>query len=678
MASDLEKGAGQREKISDLVQGFIGLLAPDGTLLDINRSALAFVGAQREDVIGAPFWETPWWHDSPICQDQLQVAVVKAAAGKASRFEVFHTGRDGTTITVDFSLTPMVDTGRNVTSLVAEGRDITPLKDVSQALHKSELRLQLACDMAEIGTWSWDIESDILYWDERQFALFDVSHAKAPKRGEDAISSIHPQDQRRVRRAIMVAIERNRPLRDEFRVIHQNGDIRWLYASGDVVRNEKTNVTTMIGVNFDITARKMIEAHLHESKLDLEARFAERTRQLEREMQEHHKVQEVLAHAQRLEAVGQLAGGVAHDFNNLLAVIGGNLELAEMRTTDSSIEGLIHDALEAVEAGASLNRRLLSFARKRPVAPSKMVVNTRIETAKHLLARTLDENIRLRTALAPDIWEVFADAGEFDSAILNLAVNARDAMPGGGTLTVTTQNKTLTEDDVRPYPDTQPGDFVSIVVTDTGVGMSPDVLEKAITPFFTTKEAGKGSGLGLSSVFGFARQSGGFVIMQSAENVGTTVTICLPRAGQRTSDPAALTRQTDDNATGSGELVLVVEDDNAVRKITQERLLALGYTVLTAATADEAVGVLQDNPAIALIFSDIRMPGAMSGYDLAQWAHDNRPDIRVLLTSGYHTPVARDQVGRVSNRIRVLPKPYTNTTLAAALADVLGQPDPDG
>lgn len=667
------KGVGQSAVISDLVQSFIALLSPDGTVLDVNRSALAFVGAARAEVLGTKFWETAWWRDSPNCQDHLREAIRKGASGVSSRFEAFHTGHDGKVITVDFSLTPVFDDSGTVVSLVPEARDITALKSVSQALYESELRLRLACDMADIATWSWDIESDALYWDERQYRLFGMSHGNGPASGKDAIARIHPDDQRGIKRAVCFSLRSKKPLREEFRVIHENGDVRWLYASGDFVRKTGLPTTMMIGVDYDITDRKRYETYLVNSNLELEARVAERTRQLQREMKEHHKVQEALAHAQRLEAVGQLAGGVAHDFNNLLAVIGGNLELAEMRTTDKSIAGLIHDALEAVEAGASLNRRLLSFARKRPVAPGKMVVTTRIENAQHLLERTLDENITLKTQLAPEIWDVFADAGEFDSAILNLAVNARDAMPEGGTLMITVQNTIMTEDDVRPYPDTRPGDFVSIAVQDTGIGMTPDVQKQAMTPFFTTKEAGKGSGLGLSSVFGFARQSGGFVTIESAEGAGTTVTIWLPRAVADQARSAQSTKAVDPKTPGSGELVLVVEDDAAVRKITHERLLALGYAVLSVTTAAEAVEKLQDNPKIALIFSDIRMPGAMSGYDLALWVRDNRPDTPVLLTSGYHVPIGGDPMDDLRKNIRVLPKPYTNETLAAALSDVLAR-----
>lgn len=676
-ASDIKNSADQSRTAYDFVQGFIGLLSPDGTLLDANQSSLDFAGVTLEDVVGKPFWDAPWWRDHPHSQEKLKEAIRKGAFGEASRFEVRHSFEDGRVIHVDFLLTPVFNSNGVVVSLVPEGRDVTAFKDAVNALRESEAHLRLAHEVAGIGTWDWSLTNDQLQWDDRQFELFDVSKDQEQMHGEKAFATIHPDDHDRVVTAIADAAENDKPFNEEFRVVHQSGEVRWLVGRGDTLHHDEDGKpTSMIGVNYDITEQKNIERRLAQSNLDLEAGVAERTRQLEQEMHEHQKVQEALAHSQRLDAIGQLAGGVAHDFNNLLAVIGGNLELAEMRIKDDRVKDLIHDALEAVEAGASLNRRLLSFARKHALNPTTLDVNERIENAKHLLERTLDKTIALDALLAPDIWEVFADAGELDSAILNLAVNARDAMPSGGRLRIVTSNKTFSDTDVMYVPEAHAGEFVQLSISDTGTGMAPEVLEQAVTPFFTTKETGKGSGLGLSSVFGFARQSGGFVTIQSKQGTGTTVNIHLPRSVPQSNEE--ITKAPDkDMPVGSEQLILVVEDDSAVRRLTHERLLELRYKVIEASTVAEAIDLLQMENTVSLIFSDIRMPGDLTGYDLARWAHDHRPDIKVLLTSGYGAPEIGGKLEGLKQNVKMLPKPYSMKDLAIVLDNAL-EPSADG
>jgi len=659
-------GVVQGRDIYDLAQGFIGLLSPEGILLDANQSALNLMGLGLHEVVGTPFWKTPWWNVCQKSRDMLKDAIRRGSSGEASRFEAQIGGKNGEIIDIDFALTPIFNDAGDVVSLVPEGHDITAIKDAEKAFQESESRLRLAYEAAGMGTWDWDLTNDRLHWDDRQFELFGITKPRGHMHVELALANIHPDDLERVQDAITSAIEKNLPFREEFRVIHESGEVRWLVGQGNTLRqSENGTPKSMIGVNYDITDRKNLELKLAQSNLELETRVADRTSALEVEMQERQKAERALAHSQRFELIGHLAGGVAHDFNNLLAVIGGNLELATMRTADERIIGLIKEGIEAVQAGASLTRRLLSFAQKRPLEPATLAINERILKTRPILERALGENIRLETSLSSDLWDTLVDPGELDSAILNLVLNARDAMPAGGNLSISTCNLTLSDGDVALISDARQLEYIRLSVSDTGIGMAPDVQEKAITPYFTTKESGKGSGLGLSSVFGFATQSAGFVRIESSEGKGTTVDICLPRALSPSNIKMTETSKND-LPLGQGDLILLVEDDEKVRKITHKRLIELGYDVIEATTAVEAIELLESNKHVSLVFSDIRMPGKMSGYDLAKWVLENRLGIGVLLTSGYNDFVAEEQ-----QNLKLLAKPYSLPKLAFALRDAV-------
>jgi len=669
-SSDTKTGIDQSRAIYNLVQGFIGLLSPDGRLLDANQSALDFIGVSLHEIVGTPFWETPWWRSSQDSRSALKNAIRKGASGEATRFEAKVTGKNDEIMDIGFSLTPIFNEAGTVVSLVPEGHDITAIKQAQNALDESETRLRLAYEAAGMGTWDWNLTNDKLQWSARQFELFGLPKTAGPMHVRRALANIHPDDIERVTTANEDSIARNVPFRQEFRVIHPNGDVRWLVGQGcPLNHDENGRPKSMIGVNYDVTERKTLELKLAKSNLELEARVARRTRELEQEMHDRQKAQRELAQFQRLESIGQIAGGVAHDFNNLLAVIGGNLELATMQGSGARITDLLYEALKAVEAGASLNKRLLSFAQKSSLEPVKLSVNNRIQGSRQLLERTLNKNISLVTDLSPHYWEVFADPGELDSAILNLVVNACDAMPSGGKLCLATRNLLIDAEDVKSIPEAKKIEYVLLSVSDTGFGMSPEVKDKAVVPFFTTKAAGDGSGLGLSSVMGFAAQSGGFTTIDSREGHGTTVNIYLPRAVAHADEKVKETSEAG-IPFGRGELVLLVEDDDAVLSITRKRMVELGYNFIEAKTAEDAIRLLESNEDISLVFSDLRMPGKMSGFDLAEWVFENRPHIKVLLTSGYY-----DLGGGVQKDVKVLSKPYSITDLAISLRDILGMQD---
>ena len=378
---------------------------------------------------------------------------------------------------------------------------------------------------------------------------------------------------------------------------------------------------------------------------------------------------QALRKSQRMEAIGQLTGGIAHDFNNLLTIITGNLELLEMELENNEHRDLLARANDAALMGARLTNRLLTFARRRRLEPVVLDLNDQVLSMAELLRRTLGETIALGTLLAPRLWPVRADPSEIENAVLNLAINARDAMPAGGKLVLETRNVVLNERDVATEVGVEPGDYVRLSVSDTGIGMGPEVLARVFEPFFTTKEPGKGTGLGLSVLYGFVKQSGGHVTVYSEVGKGTTVNLYLPRVATAVETTTATQR---DRATMrlTGETILLVEDNAQVRRVSARRVGNLGYSVIEAENAARAIEVLNSGEKVDLIFSDVVMPGGLSGFDLALWAQKNVPSVCVLLTSGFAEDVVRAGEASAAH-LEILRKPYTGDELARALRAAL-------
>jgi PAS domain S-box-containing protein len=382
--------------------------------------------------------------------------------------------------------------------------------------------------------------------------------------------------------------------------------------------------------------------------------------------------EEELREAQRLEALGQLTGGIAHDFNNLLTVISGNLQLLELKLEDKRLARYLGEAERAAEMGARLNQRLMTFARQRRLAPVATNLNEHVVDMRELLQRTIGENITVTIDLATGVWPVLVDPSEIESAILNLAINARDAMPNGGKLLIETENTVIDQAGEKTHEELTPGSYVRLSVSDTGSGMRPEVLARAFEPFFTTKEPGKGTGLGLSTIYGFVKQSGGHVTIYSEAGRGTTVNIYLPKldtdeqAGLASEEAPALT-------AGAGETILVVEDNPGVRRLTIERLKLLNYRVLEADDAFSALTALETGEPVDLVFSDIVMPG-MSGFELARKIRELRPSQRILLTSGFAGEIAHSGEHGVLD-LPMLRKPYSQIELGRSIQAAL-KPEP--
>ena len=389
---------------------------------------------------------------------------------------------------------------------------------------------------------------------------------------------------------------------------------------------------------------------------------------LVRDITEKLEQEAVLRQAMRMEAVGQLTGGIAHDFNNLLTVILGNVELLEDKLKSDLERALAREAREAAEMGARLTDRLLTFSRRQRLERRKVDLNELVLGMLDLLRRTLGEPIDLSTALQGELWLTEIDPVQIENAVLNLAINARDAMAQGGRIVIETHNTILDDQAVALIPGLAAGDYVQLSVSDTGAGMTPEVRERALEPFFTTKGPGKGSGLGLATIYGFARQSGGNVTIYSEVGKGTTVNIYLPRS---TSGEAEERRPAHTEIEpGHGERILMVEDDERVRRLTRTRLEALGYVVSEAVSGVEALAYFEKGGTATLVFSDLVMPGGVSGLDLVRRLREIAPRTRALLTTGYAAELL-DSDDVKALKLKILRKPYRQADLARMIREVI-------
>jgi signal transduction histidine kinase len=397
--------------------------------------------------------------------------------------------------------------------------------------------------------------------------------------------------------------------------------------------------------------------------------------QLEAEAANREAAERQLRQVQKMESIGQLTGGIAHDFNNMLSIIVGALELAKRRlasSDDNRVQKLIETAMEGAQRAALLTARLLAFSRQQALSPEPLDVNKLVGGMSELLRRALGEQIRIETVLAGGLWQTLIDAAQLEQSLLNLCVNARDALPDGGKLTIETSNASLDDAYAAANPEVTAGQYVLVSVTDNGTGMAPDVVSRAFEPFFTTKGVGKGTGLGLSQVYGFVRQSQGHVKIYSEPGQGTAVKLYLPRFYGETSDRTTAWKKLDREElphAKANEVVLVVEDEERVRHVTVDALRELGYTVVQAADASQAIAILAVQPRVDLLFTDIVMP-VTSGRKLADEVRQDRPDLKVLYTTGY-TRNAIVHHGILDHDVALLAKPFTIAQLSFKVRQVL-------
>ena len=538
-------------------------------------------------------------------------------------------------------------------------------RQAAEAAYRAENeRVQLALNAgALLGSFVWDIQHDRFSSDERFARTFSYPDGQALDDLPIAIaeSRIHPDDLPRIRELVDYSLSHGGSYNAEYRIRRADGSYGWVLACGRCEFDGQGRALRFPGVLIDIQERKLAEDALRQLTRDLEQRVLQ-------EVDARLSAEERLRQAQKLEAIGGLTGGVAHDFNNLLQVISGNLHLLARHEPDNvNVQRRTRAALAAVERGAKLSAQLLAFARRQPLSPAVYDPRHLYEDLGELLQRALGETISLEVQLPEDPWCIHVDRNQLENAVLNLLLNARDAMGGEGTIQIRAENLVLEREQCLDK-DIEPGQYLCLTVADSGGGMSAEVLEQAFEPFFTTKSDSHGTGLGLSMVFGFVKQSGGHVEIFSSPEQGTRVRMYFARcAGQE----APVVRQPHSHGAGGQESILVVEDNADVRSAAVEMLRHDGYRVSTAASGDAAMQMLLEGLKVDLIFTDVVMPGLIKSTDLATWAKTQVPPIAVLFTSG-HTRDLISPDHLLSPDTYLLSKPYRPEELTAMVRSLLG------
>jgi PAS domain S-box-containing protein len=510
--------------------------------------------------------------------------------------------------------------------------------------------------------WTATPDGQLDWFNDRVYAYGGVAPGTLDGAGWTAM--VHEDDLPSAAARWAEAVETGETYQVEFRLRRHDGGWRWHLARAVAIKGAYGQIVRWIGTNTHIHDQKEIAEALSDLNANLERRVEERTSQLV-------QAEEALRQAQKMEAVGQLTGGIAHDFNNLLAGISGSLEILERRMAEGRLAGVeryIDAAQGAARRAAALTQRLLAFSRRQTLDPKPTDVNRLILGMEDLIRRSVGPAVEVAVQAAPDLWTTRVDPSQLENALLNLCINARDAMaPAGGRLTIQTSNHAVQAADAGDA-ELPPGDYVSLCVSDTGAGMSPEVIARAFDPFFTTKPLGHGTGLGLSMIYGFVRQSGGQVRIRSEVGQGATLCLYLPRHdGQAEVEHTAVHAAA---GCGRGETVLVIDDEAVVRMLIVDVLEEQGYRVLEASDGPEGLAVLQSGAVIDLLVTDVGLPGGMNGRQVADAARRSRPELKVLFVTGYaETSVVGD--GRLDPGMEVITKPFNTTALADRVRDMI-------
>lgn len=620
-----------------------------------NHALLQMWGRTLEDSVGKSLLEIGYepWHAEMHEREIDQVAATKQSVRGEVSFPHATLGKR----IYDYILVPVFNENGDVERVAGTTRDVTERKRAEEALHKSESRLRVANDLLERRVEESTNERDRVWRNSRDLLVIvgknDTFHAVNPAWklilghepdevvGRSFKDFVWPEDVDRTITEHQQAIRDNNVTGFENRYRHKDGTARWISWNatfeGDLV----------YAYGRDITAEKE-----HEEAL--------------------HAAEEQLRQSQKMEAVGQLTGGLAHDFNNLLAGISGSLELMNTRIAQGRIgevERYISAAQGGVKRAAALTHRMLAFSRRQTLDPKPVQANRLVAGMEELVRRTVGPSIELQVGGASGLWTTFADPNQLENSLLNLCINARDAMPDGGRLTIETANRWIDEGTARDI-DIRPGQYISLCVSDTGIGMAPDLVKRVFDPFFTTKPIGMGTGLGLSMIYGFAKQSNGQVRIYSEVGKGTTVCIYLPRfQGEAEREEIMPQRESAPHAR-QGETVLVVDDEPTIRMLVTDTLEELGYGAIEAIDGATAMRAIQSDARIDLLVTDVGLPGGMNGRQIADAARLLRPGLKVLFITGYAENAAIGN-GHLEAGMQVLTKPFAMEDLARRIKDIV-------
>jgi PAS domain S-box-containing protein len=641
-----------------------------------NAAAEGILGAGPGGLVGRrhddPAWQATAGDGAPLAPERLPVAWV--LRGEEVRdYELAVTALDGRRAVLLMDATPVRDGAGRIEGALAAFQDVTARQAAVEALRESEARLRLALDTGGLGDFEWDLRADVVRPSARAREIF----AFAPGEGErsaDYLARILPEDLPRALAEMEGGLAAGQ-VASGYRARLPDGTVRHVLSQGVVVRDADGAPLRLIGVFADETERRRAEAALRQVNETLEARVAERTAALTQavdalhaEALERTQAEAALRQSQKMEAVGQLTGGIAHDFNNMLQGISGSLELMRRRVAQGRAEEVaryVEGASATVERAAALTNRLLAFARRQALQPRLVDPNELIRGMAELIRRTVGPGVAVDLRLGDGAWSVLCDPNQLENVLLNLAINARDAMPEGGRLTIETAGMHLTRADVAGQDGAKPGDYVKIGIADNGTGMDEATVARAFEPFFTTKPLGQGTGLGLSQIYGFVRQSGGVVRLDSAPGRGTTVCLHLPRHEQaRGAEAAGPVDPAEAPQTGAGRTVLLVEDEAQVRGVAAETLRDLGYHVLEAGDGSAALRVLQDSfdSRVDLLVTDVGLPGGLNGRQMAEIARERRPGLPVLFITGYAGGALEKQL---APGMEVIAKPFSLDAFAS-------------
>jgi len=625
-------------RLNDIVVIFEAHPGPqscEAPIVYTNAAYARVTGIEEARVLGQPVREVMFEVAKGVPLEVLQDAL---AAETSLRSDIQLFTQDGRILPAEIDLVPVRNEAGAMTHWVAVMRDMSEKQAADARARLNEERYRMLSRSTQDVVWDWDVRSGVLAWNENFRQLAGAPEASLTDWLTSWSDRLHPDDHDRVLKGFHGAIGgTSDSWTDEYRFMRDDGDVRFIFDRGFILRDETGRALRVVGSMVDITQRKIVEA-----------RFAQ---------------------AEKLDALGQMTGGVAHDFNNLLTVIIGNTETLLDRTDDVRQRRLLELIASAAERGRELTGRLLAFARRMPLMPVALDLNEQVRRAAELMRRTFRSNVRLEFDLRAPASIVEADPGQLELALLNLTINARDSMPDGGVLTVSTVHVPARAP-VPGFPraETAPSDRIMLSVKDTGQGMDEETLRRCLEPFFTTKPVGKGAGLGLSMAYGFAEQSGGRLLVSSVRGQGTEVAMLFPLSAAPAHVPQPAS--TAQRPLGGREQILVVEDDAGVREHVAGVLRDLGYRVMSLETADAAIAYLRTGGTADMILSDIMMPGVADVRALEAEARALLPEIQILYSSGYPRELIQAD-GRLPPNIELLPKPYRRSELASKVREML-------